>query len=257
MFESFHPGGNVLVQGASRGIGLELVRQCLAEPRVGRVVAACRTPATARELTQLQASEPDRLLVIRLDLADEPTVGRAALETTKALSRLHLVANCSGVLHDPARNITPEKRLADVSTAALSQAFAVNAIGPLLVARHFEPLLSHNDRAVFASLSARVGSIEDNRLGGWYAYRASKAAQNQLMRTLAIEWARSRRNVVVASLHPGTTDTDLSKPFQANVPPGKLFDVTRAARQLLAVIDRLRPSDTGQFFGWDGERIPW
>ena len=118
-------------------------------------------------------------------------------------------------------------------------------------------LLAHADRAVFASLSARVGSIEDNRLGGWYAYRASKAAQNMYTRTLAIEWARSRRNVICVALHPGTTDTDLSRPFQGNVPEGKLFGVERTVAQLLAVIDRLQPADTGQFLAWDGERIPW
>ncbi len=104
---------------------------------------------------------------------------------------------------------------------------------------------------------ARVGSIEDNRLGGWYAYRASKAAQNMYTRTLAVEWARSRRNVICVALHPGTTDTDLSRPFKGNVPEGKLFDVERTVSQLLEVIDRLRPDDTGQFFAWDGERIPW
>jgi NAD(P)-dependent dehydrogenase (short-subunit alcohol dehydrogenase family) len=147
--------------------------------------------------------------------------------------------------------------LADVRPESLARSFAVNAVGPLLVARHFESLLAHEDRAVFASLSARVGSIEDNRLGGWYAYRASKAAQNMYTRTLAIEWARSRRNVVCVALHPGTTDTDLSRPFQGNVPEGKLFGVERTVSQLLEVIDRLQPADTGQFLAWDGERIPW
>jgi NAD(P)-dependent dehydrogenase (short-subunit alcohol dehydrogenase family) len=110
---------------------------------------------------------------------------------------------------------------------------------------------------VFASISARVGSIGDNRLGGWYAYRGAKAAQNMFTRTLAIEWARSRRNVVCVALHPGTTDTDLSRPFQANVAPDKLFDRGRTVRQLLAVIDRLTPADTGRFYAWDGSEIPW
>jgi NAD(P)-dependent dehydrogenase (short-subunit alcohol dehydrogenase family) len=105
--------------------------------------------------------------------------------------------------------------------------------------------------------AARVGSIEDNRLGGWYAYRASKAAQNMYTRTLAVEWARSRRNVICVALHPGTTDTDLSRPFQANVPAGKLFGVDYAVARMLGVIDRLQSADSGQFFAWDGERIPW
>jgi NAD(P)-dependent dehydrogenase (short-subunit alcohol dehydrogenase family) len=249
--------GNVVVQGASRGIGLEFVRQCLAAPQVGRVVATCRAPGTATALAALRAGNPERLHVLPLDLEDETTIRDAGAQAAALLGRAHLVVNCSGVLHDERQGMRPEKRLADLRAESLARAFAINATGPLLVARHFEPLLAHPERAVFASLSARVGSIGDNRLGGWYAYRASKAAQNQFMRTVAVEWARSRRNVIVASLHPGTTDTDLSRPFQGNVPPEKLFSVERTVTQLLGVMDRLGPDDSGQFFGWDGERIPW
>lgn len=257
MFESFPAGGNALIQGASRGIGLEFVRQCLAAPRVGHVVATCRTPDSAGELARLAAAAAGRLTVLPLDVADEAAVMAAAQAAARTVPRLHLVVNCAGVLHDPATSLRPEKRLADVRADALARAFAVNAIGPLLLARHFEPLLAHSERAVYASLSARVGSIEDNRLGGWYAYRGSKAAQNMYTRTLAIEWARSRRNVICVALHPGTTDTDLSRPFQANVPPGKLFTTEFAVTSLLRVIDGLQPADTGQFYAWDGERIPW
>jgi NAD(P)-dependent dehydrogenase (short-subunit alcohol dehydrogenase family) len=257
MFESFARGGNVLVQGASRGLGLEFVRQCLAESRVDHVLATCRSPANAPALAALAGAAPARLTVLPLDVTDEASVAAAAAATTRTVSRLHLVVNCAGVLHDVTCGMQPEKRLADVRPESLARAFAVNAIGPLLVARHFEPLLAHADRAVFASLSARVGSIEDNRLGGWYAYRASKAAQNMYTRTLAVEWARSRRNVICVALHPGTTNTGLTLPFQGNVPAGKLFGVERAVSQLLQVIDRLQPADTGQFLAWDGERIPW
>jgi NAD(P)-dependent dehydrogenase (short-subunit alcohol dehydrogenase family) len=257
MFESFAAGGNVLIQGASRGIGLEFTRQCLAESRVGHVFATCRSPATAADLSTLAAANTGRLTVFPLDVTDEPSVAAAAAATARTVTRLHLVVNCAGVLHEAAACLRPEKRLADVRPESLARAFAVNAIGPLLVARHFEALLAHADRAVFASLSARVGSIADNRLGGWYAYRASKAAQNMYTRTLAIEWARSKRNVVCVALHPGTTDTDLSRPFQGNVPEGKLFGVEYAVSQLLQVIDRLQPANTGQFLAWNGEHIPW
>jgi NAD(P)-dependent dehydrogenase (short-subunit alcohol dehydrogenase family) len=257
MFNSIVPGGNALVQGASRGIGLEFVRQCLSEPRIGQVIATCRTPDTAGGLTELAARAGARLTVLSLDATDEASIIAAAAGVRRVVPRLHMIVNCAGVLHDTAYGMRPEKRLQDICPAALSRAFAVNAIGPLLVARHFEPLLAHTERAAFASLSARVGSIEDNRLGGWYAYRASKAALNMYTRTLAIEWARSRRNVICVALHPGTTDTELSRPFQANVPTGKLFNVEYAVRCLLGVIDRLQPTDSGQFFAWDGERIPW
>jgi NAD(P)-dependent dehydrogenase (short-subunit alcohol dehydrogenase family) len=256
MLSSFPAGSQVLVQGASRGIGLEFVRQLLAEPAIVQVFAGCRLPGSADQLEALAAREP-RLRVVPLDVTDETSVARAARTVADLTDRLHLVVNCAGILHGGPAQLAPEKRLADVRPEALAASFAVNACGPLLVAKHFERLLAHRDRAVFASLSARVGSIGDNRLGGWYAYRGAKAAQNMFTRTLAIEWARSRRNVVCVALHPGTTDTDLSRPFQANVPAAKLFSPERTVRQLLEVIDRLTPAETGRFYAWDGSEIPW
>ena len=151
----------------------------------------------------------------------------------------------------------PERRLADVTPEHLQRAFAVNAIGPLLVAKHVQALLPRRDRAVFASLSARVGSIGDNRLGGWYAYRASKAAQNMITLNLSIELRRRARGIICVGLHPGTVDTELSRPFQHNVPADRLFTPQRAARQLLDVIHGLEPADNGGFFAWDAQPIPW
>jgi NAD(P)-dependent dehydrogenase (short-subunit alcohol dehydrogenase family) len=257
MFDSFIAGGNAVIHGASRGLGLEFVRQLLAESKVARVFATCRVPAAASALQALAMEHSSRLTLLTLDLTQEGEIAAAAQRIAQFVPRLHLSVNCAGVLHDVKRGMSPEKRLADINAAALEYSFAVNALGPLLLARHFEPLLGHAERAVFASVSARVGSISDNRLGGWYAYRGSKAAQNMFMRTLAIEWARSRRNVICVALHPGTTDTDLSRPFQANVPAGRLFQPERSVRQLLSVMDKLQLPDSGQFFGWDGETIPW
>jgi NAD(P)-dependent dehydrogenase (short-subunit alcohol dehydrogenase family) len=190
MFDQFPACGNVVVQGANRGIGLEWVRQCVVEPRVGHVIATCRAPDEAAALASLRATTPHKLSVLRLDVTDEASIRHAAHAVTRVVPRVHLLVNCSGVLHDATRGITPEKRLADVRPESLAYAFSVNATGPLLVARHFEPLLAHDERAVFASLSAKVGSIGDNRLGGWHAYRASKAAQNQLTRTLSWDGER-------------------------------------------------------------------
>ena len=168
---------------------------------------------------------------------------------------LRLVFNATGRLHGP--SFQPEKRLQHVEQAALIDAFAINAAGPLLLAKSIEPALSRHSPFHFASLSARVGSIGDNRSGGWYAYRSAKAAQNMMLRCLSLEWARRLPLATVTLLHPGTTDTALSKPFQSFVPKDKLFSPERAASHLLDVLLQQSPSDTGKFLAWDGQDIPW
>jgi NAD(P)-dependent dehydrogenase (short-subunit alcohol dehydrogenase family) len=256
MLASLPPASHACVIGASRGIGLEFVRQLAAEPRFARVHAGCRDPVRATALAAL-ARECPQVRPFAIDVADEDSIAGACGALAALSPRLQLVVNAAGVLHDTTHGLQPEKRLAEVRGDALARAFAVNAAAPLLLARHLEALIPTRERAIFASLSAKVGSIGDNRLGGWYAYRASKAAQNMALRTLAIEWARSRRQAVVVLLHPGTTDTDLSRPFQANVPPDKLFTTERCVRQLLEVIDGRQPADSGRFYAWDGTELPW
>lgn len=151
--------------------------------------------------------------------------------------------------------VSPERSFAALDLDALTRSFQINAAGPALVAKHVLPLFPKDRRAVFAVLSARVGSIEDNRLGGWYGYRASKAALNMLVRCLAVELARSRPLAVCVALHPGTVDTALSRPFQRSVAADKLFRPADAAERLLQVIERLTPADSGGFFAYDGQRI--
>ena len=163
--------------------------------------------------------------------------------------------NSSGLLHSD--QVSPEKALEHISLPSMQQVFAVNAYGPILLAQALMPWLKTRRRVVFASLSARVGSIADNRLGGWYSYRASKAAQNQLLKTFAIELARRNPEAVVLALHPGTTDTALSRPFQASVAQEKLFTPAFVAEQLLRQITQATPRDTGSFIAWDGQRIAW
>jgi NAD(P)-dependent dehydrogenase (short-subunit alcohol dehydrogenase family) len=187
-----------------------------------------------------------------LDILDETSVAEAAARV-KAGPAPTLVFVATGLLHDGEHG--PEKSFRELDTGWLARNFAVNAIGPALVAKHFLPLLAKGERSVFAALSARVGSISDNRLGGWYGYRASKAALSQLVRTLAIEMKRVNDRAIVVGLHPGTVDTGLSKPFQANVPAGQLFDPDRAAVQLLDVVDGLAVKDSGGVFAWDGSPI--
>lgn len=137
------------------------------------------------------------------------------------------------------------------------RSFQVNAMGAALLTKHLMPLLKHGDPSLFGAISAKVGSIGDNRLGGWYGYRASKAALNMLIKTASLEYARRSPNTILVLLHPGTTDTRLSQPFQRGVPPEKLFPVSRTVAQLMAVMEGLTPADSGEFFSWDGSRLPW
>jgi NAD(P)-dependent dehydrogenase (short-subunit alcohol dehydrogenase family) len=166
-----------------------------------------------------------------------------------------LVLVATGVLHE-ASGLTPEKSWRALDGAQLARYMQVNAIGPALLAKHFLPHFPRRGRAVFAALSARVGSISDNRLGGWYGYRASKAALNMLVRTLALELGRRAPEAVCVGLHPGTVDTGLSRPFQSAVAEGRLFSPEQSAGYLLQVIDKLTPADSGKLFAWDGAEIP-
>lgn len=252
MLESFENDCTVLIQGASRGIGLGLVRALLSSDRVGRVIATCRDPGRAEPLT---AIDDARLEVIALDVVRAGSIERAAAGLAERGLRIHLLINVAGVLHGD--DFGPEKRLEDIDADAMGHVLAVNTIGPALMFKAFRPLLVDSGKAVLAAISARVGSIGDNRLGGWYSYRASKAALNQIVRTAGVELARRNANVIVAALHPGTTDTGLSEPFQANVPAHQLFTVEQTCGYLLEVIDRLGSEDSGGFFAWDGQAIDW
>lgn len=192
---------------------------------------------------------------LSLDLADDDSLAAFANRACECLPQLRLVIHTSGLLHDGFQQ--PEKRLAQVRRDWLERSFAINAWGPLLLAQAVEGCLPRDQPSRFASLSARVGSIGDNRLGGWYAYRAAKAAQNQLLTTLAVEWRRRRPLTAVTLLHPGTTATELSEPFRGGVAPERLFSPELAAGQLLAVLARQRPEHSGAFLAWDGQPIPW
>ncbi len=242
-----------LVQGASRGIGAGLVRLLL--EREQTVFATSRNPESSEALAALKRRHGDRLHTVRLDVVDEATVREASSIVAEHATRLGLVINVAGLLHEGERG--PERRINDIDPAWLHRTYAVNAVGPLLVAKHFARLLQHDERAVLANVSARVGSIEDDQLGGWYGYRAAKAAQNMFTKNLSIELTRRFGKLIVLALHPGTVDTQLSAPFQRGVPEHKLFPVARAAEQLLGLVDGASAADNGAFLAWDGARIPW
>uniref|UniRef100_A0A1D1ZY67 C-factor n=2 Tax=Auxenochlorella protothecoides TaxID=3075 RepID=A0A1D1ZY67_AUXPR len=251
-----------LIQGASRGMGLEFVRQLLTDDAKGTVFATCRSPAAATDLQALQKEHGDRLHVIKLDATDESSIEEAAKEVSAVTPCLSTLINVAGVLQDQATGLKPERSLRGISSANLQQSFAVNTIGPILVARTFMPLLSRFGKdneipAKLAFLSARVGSISDNKLGGWYSYRASKAALNQLVRCAGLESERKKMGVACLLLHPGTVDTDLSAPYQGNIRDDKLFTRERAVRQLLDIVRGAGMQDNGRFIAWDKTDIPW
>ncbi|MEM7268440.1 MAG: SDR family NAD(P)-dependent oxidoreductase [Pseudomonadota bacterium] len=231
---SFVPSPAAVIIGAEGGIGGALADALAAEgARLGLIARSVPTRSAA--------------YVAAADLMDETALGAAAEGASNALGPLDLVIVSTGALK------APEKSWRDLDAGALAEAYAKNAIGPALAAKHFLPLLRKDGKAVFAALSARVGSISDNHLGGWHGYRASKAALNMLIRTLSIEFARKRPEAVALALHPGTVDTDLSRPFRPKtaVPPAE------AAANLLSVIDRTTASDTGKLLAWDGSDIPY
>ena len=244
----------VLVTGASSGIGLAMVQALLEDAVVARVYAVSRRGGACEVLQALRERHGERLQAVAADLTCDTGLADVAAAAASG-GALHLVVNCAGILHGA--GLRPEKSLATLQRDALAQVFALNAFAPVLLAKALLPLLGPGAPRVFASLSARVGSISDNRLGGWYAYRASKAAQNQLLRTLAIEWRRTHPHATCVLLHPGTVDTPLSRPFQANVPPAALSTPGHAARRLLDVIAGLTPADSGRFIAWDGSPVPW
>ncbi len=239
--------GVAVVVGASGGIGRALCDRLWASGGYDRVVGVSRRRPHGWAYDDLRTW-------INADILDERSL-RSAAEQIAAVGAPTRIVVATGRLSGS--GLLPEKNMRSLGAAALSEAFSVNAIGPALVAKHFLPLTPRDQPSVFAALSARVGSIGDNRLGGWYGYRASKAALNMLVHTLAIEHARTRRLGICVALHPGTVDTSLSAPFQAGVQPEKLFTPERSAASLLVVMDRLRPEDTGGFFAWDSAPIPW
>ena len=245
---------NVLVTGASSGIGLAMVRELLDNHHVGRVYAISRAASANEGLRALQLRHEGQLTPIDADITNESDLARLSGMVPTG-DGLHLLINAAGILHGA--GLAPEKAIEHTSRASFDQVFALNAFAPLLLAKALLPQLCGNHPAVLASLSARVGSIGDNRAGGWYAYRASKAAQNQLLKTFSIEWKRRNSQGTCLMLHPGTVDTPLSAPFQSKVPPEQLFDAARAAKQLLKVIADSGPADSGRFMDWQGLDVPW
>lgn len=203
----------------------------------------------------LATRQPHGANTVPLDLCDDTSLLDFRSFALASMQPLRLVINTAGLLHGP--GLQPEKRLSSISRSALLQSFSVNAFGPVLLAQSVADALPRDQPSHFASLSARVASIGDNQLGGWYSYRAAKAAQNQLLHTLSLEWRRRLPQCCVSLLHPGTTATPLSEPFRSGVPADRLFSPAQAAGYLLEVLQGLGPEHSGRFWAWDGSAIPW
>jgi NAD(P)-dependent dehydrogenase (short-subunit alcohol dehydrogenase family) len=240
---SLAPNYRAVVFGAGGGIGRAFLDRLAADPNCGAVYAGSRNPVDAAA----------KVVPFQFDLQDEPSIEAAAL-SIGADGPVDIVLIATGVLH--AEGLRPEKTYRVLDADALAATFAVNAIGPALIAKHLLPLLARERKAIFAAISARVGSISDNRLGGWHAYRASKAALNMLIRNFAIELATRNKHAVCVALHPGTVDTNLSKPFQAGVPAEKLFMPDHSAAAMLKVLDEATAERSGTLIAWDGRVIP-
>jgi len=234
---------NIAIVGGSGGMGRGFIDNLLKQDDAGHIHAT------------YYSSEPRyshrNVSWERVDITDESSV-QAWCES---LGEIDWLINAAGILHDADHG--PEKSIRRLDPGFFLKSMSVNSLATLLIAKHVQGKFKHGRSAVFAAVSARVGSIQDNRLGGWYSYRASKAALNMCIRTLAVEWKRTLPNVTVAALHPGTTDTALSEPFQKNVPEGKLFSPGYSTACMIDVLRGLCPAQSGQFWAYDGSSLPW
>jgi NAD(P)-dependent dehydrogenase (short-subunit alcohol dehydrogenase family) len=244
----------VLICGASQGIGLALCAALLARNDVAHVWAVSRTATSAAGLEKLTDQYGHRLKRVNCDARNEQSLQALASEILQACDHLHLVISTLGILHQ--EGAKAEKGLTQLTFASLQTTFATNTFAPILLLKHLLPLL-RKQSSTFVAPSARVGSIGDNRLGGWYSYRASKAALNQMLHTASIELKRLNPASTVLAIHPGTTDTNLSQPFQANVPEGQLFEPAFSADRIIELVGAHGPADSGSFWAWDGQTIAW
>ncbi len=234
---------NIAVIGSAGAIGKAFTQQ-LSEHYPKATIHAFSRDATA--------VNHDNIIMHLIDYANETAIEQAAQRASEK-APLDIVIVSTGILHDD--SLKPEKSLKDLTEKNLMHLFKINTILPALVAKHFTPKLNKVDQSLFAVLSARVGSISDNQLGGWYAYRASKSALNMIIKTAAIEVKRQNKKAILVGLHPGTVDSHLSKPFQANVPESKLFTPEFSALKMIGVLKRLTEDDSGRCFAWDGKEI--
>jgi len=241
---------HALVLGARGGIGAAISEALLQGTNTATVTGTSRDRAWCQEVLD---SPRERRRALDLTAPESITILAEELRTDDHPP--NLIINCTGLLHDD--HVQPERALKHLSLPQMQAVFDVNTFGPALLMQALLPLFARKAPSIFASISARVGSISDNRLGGWYSYRASKAAQNMMIRTAAIEAKRTHPQLICVALHPGTVRTPLSAPFTQRKKDEELFSPQQAAANLLGVLHTLEPADSGLHFAWDGQVIPW
>jgi len=246
---SFSSAQNGIVFGAGRGIGLGVVKALLTQTTV-HIIAVYRSDDRAEELVRLQYDHSDRITLKRLNPESEEELGQLA----ESIDELDYIINSIGLLHS--ESVKPERKVEDCSLEHMVEVFKVNAVITALIAKTFLPLFKKKSPTLFSAVSAKVGSIEDNRLGGWYSYRVSKAALNMLLKNIAIEFSRRATQTSVVSIHPGTTLTDLSKPFVGKT-NYQLHDIEDTGRNIINVLDQTEVSGEAKFLSWTGDPIAW
>lgn len=246
--------GTSLIIGAGHGIGLAIVKELLMRNEESTIIATYRIESKANELLDLRSRFHHRLQILHLDPTSEDAIKELSIELDQNINQIDALINCVGLLHD--EELSPEKSLKDINQASLQKLFSVNAIVTPLLAKYFCKALSQKSPSCFISISAKVGSIEDNKMGGWYGYRASKAALNMFIKTISLEFERKKSNCLVLAIHPGTTVTELSEPFIKNT-KYILHQPEQTARNILNVIEGMSLEKTGSFYSWDGSELPW
>ena len=245
LLNSFTSKLNVVIIGASGGLGKAFIKVLEQEINVATIYAFSRNDVN---------SASNKTNYSYIDLENEESIERASILASSS-AKIDLVIVATGILHS--KQISPEKSFAHLDPSVMMKVFNINTIGPAIIAKYFLPKFRRDTKTVFAVLSARVGSINDNYLGGWASYRASKAALNMLIKTSAIEQKRIAPKCILTSLHPGTVDTGLSRPYQKNIKKGALSNASNAASKLISVINNLNYDDTGSFLAWDGNQIEY
>ena len=243
---------NGIILGAQGGIGEALAQRILDQSPSNRLIVTYRSSPIPTFLGNSSVKQ------FKLDITDEDTWNHLAQELQTYTKRINLVLNATGLLSrsEESKKVQPERALRDLNYVQMHNSFAVNTFGVGLALKYLTPLLTRSTRSIFASFSARVGSIEDNRIGGWYSYRASKAAQNMLIKTASLELARTHKKCICVTLHPGTVYSALSSPFTSRV-KHTIFTPDESAGHLIKVLSELTVEDSGNLFAWDGSRIPF